>query len=205
MILDQDVLRTSAEEAFSQTLLAGVRFFQFRFKTGSRRTIYTISLRLAKIARDNEATFIVNDHADIALAVDADGVHLGQDDFPLEHARKLLGPTKLIGISTHSPEQAREAERRGADYIGFGPLFSSATKNAGAVQGIGNLKVIRQTVSIPIIAIGGIKHDTVKEVIQAGADGVAIISAVLSAKDLVAAASEMIGKISEISLSGGTK
>lgn len=189
----------------SRTCLAGVRFFQYRSKRGSRKSVYETSLLLAKIAREAEATFIVNDHADIALAVNADGVHLGQDDLPLEQARKLLGPTKLIGISTHSLEQAREAERLGADYIGFGPIYSTATKDAGTIQGLANLTVIRQTIAIPIIAIGGIKHDTVKDVIRAGADGVAIISAILSADDVVAAASEIIKKISEIVLSGGTK
>lgn len=204
LILDQDKLRVSPEQAMFETCLIGVRFFQFRSKTGSRKSAYETSRRLSKIARDAGATFIVNDHADIALAVDADGVHLGQDDLPIEHARKILGPTKLIGISTHNTEQAREAERQGADYIGFGPIFSTSTKDAGTVQGLVNLTVIRQTVSIPIIAIGGIKHDTVNDVIRAGADCVAIISAILSADDVVAAASEIIKKIYEFSLPGGT-
>jgi thiamine-phosphate pyrophosphorylase len=189
----------------SLAIASGATFFQYRYKTGSRKAILEISLRLANIARDAGATFIVNDHADIARAVDADGVHLGQDDLPLLQARKVLGPAKLVGISTHGPEQAREAERLGADYIGFGPIFSTTTKDAGSVQGLANLTVIRQTVAIPIIAIGGITHDTVKDVIRAGADGVAIISAILSANDLVAATSDMVKKISEISLSGGTK
>jgi thiamine-phosphate diphosphorylase len=185
--------------------LAGVRFFQYRNKTGSRKAVYEISLRLANIARKAEALFVVNDHADIALAVDADGVHLGQDDLPIEQARKILGPEKLIGISTHTPDQAQDAERRGADYIGFGPIFSTSTKNAGTVQGLTNLRIIRQAVAIPIIAIGGIKKDAVKDVVKAGADGVAIISAILSAEDIVAVASEILHNISEISFPGGTK
>jgi thiamine-phosphate diphosphorylase len=204
LILDQDQLRVSPEQAMSRTCLAGVRFFQYRNKKGSRKSVFETSGQLAKIAREAGATFIVNDHVDIALAVDADGVHLGQDDLPIEQARKVLGPGKLIGISTHSPEQARDAERRGADYIGFGPIFSTSTKDAGTAQGLTNLRVIRQTVTIPIIAIGGIKNDTVKDVIRAGADGVAIISAILSADDIVAAASEIIKNISEASLPGGT-
>jgi thiamine-phosphate pyrophosphorylase len=166
--------------------------------------VYETSLRLANIAREAGAIFIVNDHADIALAVDADGVHLGQDDLPIEQARKILGPGKLIGISTHSPDQAQEAERRGADYIGFGPIFSTSTKNAGAIQGLANLTVVRQTVAIPIIAIGGIKKDTIKDVVKAGADGVAIISAILSAEDIGAAASEILLNLSEIFFPGGT-
>jgi thiamine-phosphate pyrophosphorylase len=189
----------------SLAIAAGVTFFQYRCKRGSRKSIFETSLRLAHVARDAGATFIVNDHADIARAVDADGVHLGQDDLPLLQARKVMDPTKLIGISTHDPDQAREAERLGADYIGFGPIFPTTTKDAGTVQGLASLTVIRHTVAIPIIAIGGITHDTVKDVIRAGADGVAIISAILSANDFVAATSDMVKKISEISLSGGTK
>jgi thiamine-phosphate diphosphorylase len=138
---------------------------------------------------------MVNDHADIALAVDADGVHLGQDDLPIEHARDLLGSGKLIGVSTHSPEQAKVAEAGGADYIGFGPVFRTSTKDAGPVQGIEKISVIKRTVSVPVFAIGGITLANVEEVICAGADGVAVISAVLSAPDRKTAAVEMIRKI----------
>ena len=189
----------------SRACFAGIRLFQYRSKTGSRKSVYETSLRLAKIARENEATFIVNDHVDIALAVDADGVHLGQDDLPFEQARKLLGPLKLIGISTHSLEQAREAERRGADYIGFGPIFPTTTKDAGTIQGIAGLASIRNAVTIPIMAIGGIKQETVADVIRAGADCVAIISAILATEDLADAAAAMIKIIADISFSGGTR
>jgi thiamine-phosphate pyrophosphorylase len=179
----------------SQALAAGVRFFQYRNKSGTRREIYETSLQLVLLARGTGALFIVNDHADIALAVDADGVHLGQDDLPIEHARDLLGSEKLIGVSTHSPEQAKVAEAGGADYIGFGPVFRTSTKVAGPVQGIEKIPVIKRTVSVPVIAIGGITLANVDEVICAGADGVAVISAVLSAPDRKTAAAEMIRKI----------
>ena len=139
--------------------------------------------------------FIVNDHADIAKAVDADGVHLGQDDLPLEYGRKILGRDKLIGISTHSVEQAREAEAAGADYIGFGPLFPTKTKEAGPHQGVEKLRLLRNAVSLPVLAIGGIRPDTLAEVMQAGADGIAVISAVLSAPDPGAAARDLIKRI----------
>lgn len=154
--------------------------------------IWETSHLLAQTARQAEALFIVNDHADIAMAVDADGVHLGQDDLPIEVVRKIVGEDKIIGISTHSVEQAINAERAGADYIGFGPIFSTTTKVTGAVQGIENLKIIKQTVTTPIIAIGGINHSNTSEVIGSGANGVAVISAILSANDLQQAASEMI-------------
>ena len=139
-----------------------------------------------------DALFIVNDHADIAIAVNADGVHVGQDDLPIELVRKFIGGKKVIGISTHSVEQAVDAERAGADYIGFGPIYSTKTKVTGAVQGIENLKIIRQAITTPIFAIGGINRANATEVISSGANGVAVISAILSAHDLQQAASEMI-------------
>ena len=179
----------------SQALAAGVRFFQYRNKSGTRREIYEISLRLVQLARGTGALFIVNDHADIALAVDADGVHLGQDDLPIEYARDLLGSGKLIGVSTHSPEQAKAAEAGGADYIGFGPIFRTPTKDAGPVQGIERIPVIKRAVAVPVFAIGGITHANVDKVISAGADGVAVISAILSATDGKTAAAEMMRKI----------
>jgi len=175
-----------------QALEAGVRFFQYRDKTGTRKSIYETSLLLSRISRDARACFIVNDYADMAVAVDADGVHLGQDDLPIEYARKLVGKDRLIGISTHNLEQARTAEQQGADYIGFGPLFPTSTKDAGQVQGIHNLSVVRREVSIPIIAIGGITRDTVREVMVNGADGVALISAVLGSPDIREAAEQIV-------------
>lgn len=179
----------------SEALEAGVRFFQYRNKRGTRREIYEVSLQLIPLAREAGALFIVNDHADIALAADADGVHLGQDDLPIEHARNLLGSGKLIGISTHSPDQAKAAEAGGADYIGFGPVFRTSTKDAGPVQGIETISVIRRMVSLPVIAIGGITLANVGEAVRAGADGVAVISSVLSAPDRKIAAVKMIREI----------
>jgi thiamine-phosphate pyrophosphorylase len=179
----------------SEALEAGVRFFQYRNKRGTRREIYEASSQLVPLARRAGALFIVNDHADIALAVDADGVHLGQDDLPIEHARNLLGSGRLIGISTHSPEQAKAAEAGGADYIGFGPVFRTSTKDAGPVQGSETISVIKRMVSVPVIAIGGITFANVGEAVCAGADGVAVISSVLSAPDRKIAAVEMIREI----------
>ncbi len=195
LIIDHGALRGSPEQALSLALSAGVRNFQYRNKNASRKEIYETALRLVHLAHESEALFIVNDHADIAVAVGADGVHLGQDDLPIEYARKLLGPEKLIGISTHSLRQAKDAQAVGADYIGFGPIFATTTKDAGQAQGIDALTAVKQAVSIPVIAIGGITHANVQEVIRAGADGVAVISAVLSADDIRSSAEEMIKEI----------
>lgn len=159
-------------------------------------------MQLAEISAQAGALFIVNDHCDIAEAAGADGVHLGQDDLPIEEARKVVGRGKIIGISTHSRDQALAAEKAGADYIGFGPIFPTATKDAGSARQVEAIEIIRQTVSIPIIAIGGIHHGNVRDVIKAGADGVAVISAILSAPDLKQAAAEMV-RLVGISIKGG--
>lgn len=175
----------------AQALTAGIRFFQYRNKYASRKDIYETALRLSRTARQAGALFVVNDHTDIAVAVNADGVHLGQDDLPIECARKFLGIGKCIGISTHSLEQAAAAEAAGADYIGFGPLFATATKDAGATQGLAALTSIAKSVSLPIIGIGGINHANIRDVFDAGATGAAIISALLATDDIGIAAKKM--------------
>jgi thiamine-phosphate diphosphorylase len=176
-------------------LAAGVRLFQYRNKSGSRKEVYNVSFELAGMVKRSGGVFIVNDYADIAKAVDADGVHLGQDDLPLEYGRKVMGGDKLIGISTHSVEQARKAEAAGADYIGFGPLFPTTTKDAGPYQEAERLRLLRKAVTLPVLAIGGIRPDNLAEAMQAGADGVAVISAVLSARDPGTAARDLIKRI----------
>jgi len=158
-------------------LRAGVKCIQYRDKDLSRREIYGNAVTLRELTRFFDATFIINDHADIALAVDADGVHLGQDDLPLKEARKIMGG-RIVGISTHNLDQAKEAELGGADYIGFGPVFYTATKDAGAPKGIDNLRAVKENVSIPVVAIGGISLDNISSVISAGADAVALATAI---------------------------
>ncbi len=162
-------------------------------------------MRLARLLRSAGAVFILNDHADIAVAVDADGVHLGQDDLPIEYARKLLGPKKLIGISTHSQEQARAAQMSGADYIGFGPVFPTLTKDAGPVQGIEKLRTVCQRVTISVLAIGGISRKNVNAVLRSGADGVAVVSEILTATDITSASREMIREIQKATNNGTTE
>lgn len=151
-----------------------------------------MALRLSRFIRTSGALFILNDHADIAAAVGADGVHLGQDDLPIAAARRILGSKALVGVSTHNLGQARAAEASGADYIGFGPIYRTTTKDAGMVQGLENLRAVAAAVSIPVIAIGGITRDTIGDVMRAGAGGAAVIGAVCSARDIPAAAGDLI-------------
>ncbi len=177
LITDRSCSDLSLYDMTYRVLIAGVRWIQYREKDLSRRQIYKNALNLRKLTRPFGATLIINDHADIALAVGADGVHLGQDDLPLKEARKIMGD-RIVGISTHDLVQAMEAESGGADYIGFGPVFSTNTKDAGAPKGVDNIGKIKENISIPLVAIGGINPDNAASVMRAGADAVAVATAI---------------------------
>lgn len=168
------------KEIVTVVLSAGVRCIQYREKDKARRDIYREALMLRKLTDKFGAVLIVNDYTDIALAVNADGVHLGQSDLPLKEARKIFGGKKIIGISTHSIEEAIAAETGGADYIGFGPMFLTETKDAGKPKGVRALKEIKKLIKIPVVAIGGIKAENLESVIDSGADAVAVSSGILS-------------------------
>ncbi len=176
----------SPEVVLRELLAAGVAMLQLRVKNLAASDFFELA-RLARAeTRSRGCKLIVNDRVDIALACDADGVHLGQEDLPLGVGRKLM-IGKIVGISTHDIDQAREAEKNGADYIGFGPVFETATKATGySARGVDMLREIRAAVKIPIVAIGGITEQNVQQVWQAGADSAAIISDILSAGDIAA-------------------
>jgi len=176
-ITDQTYSDMPVYEMVKRVLDAGIGFIQYRAKDLTRREICFEAGRLRELTSQYNALLIINDHADIALAIDADGVHLGQDDLPLCEARRLMG-RKIIGISTHDLDQAKGAEAGGADYIGFGPIFFTSTKDAGAPKGVDILKAIKQNVNIPVVAIGGIGIETAAEVMRAGADAVAVATAI---------------------------
>lgn len=150
-----------------------------REKQGSRKDLYREAMSMRELALTYKATLVINDYIDIALAVNAAGVHLGQDDMPIKEARKIMGRNKIIGISTHTLKEAVEAEISGADYIGFGPIFPTSTKDVGSPKGLKELKRVRGQVKIPIVAIGGISPENVSSVLEAGADAVAVMSAIL--------------------------
>ncbi|MCE5312912.1 MAG: thiamine phosphate synthase [Nitrospiraceae bacterium] len=165
-------------EIVPKLLDAGIRGIQLRDKNISRRRLYESALELRELTSRYRAMFIVNDYPDLAVASDADGVHLGQDDLPLHEARKIMAG-RIIGISTHSMQQAQDAFRAGADYIGFGPVFTTSTKNAGDPKGTDELQRVAEAVGIPVIAIGGINQDNVDSVAAAGCSSVAVISALM--------------------------
>jgi len=164
----------------------GARIVQLRMKDAPIRELIAASNTVAKICHNAGALFIVNDRADVALLCGADGTHLGQSELPCRAARRLLGSDSIIGVSTHSVEQARYAERAGADYIGFGPIYPGGAKHIVHAQGLERLREVRAAVELPIVAIGGITETTVPDVIEAGADAAAIISDVALAPDIPA-------------------
>jgi len=172
---------------------AGAKLFQYRNKSASMKEAYAEATLLRKISVGLGVTFLVNDRCDLALAVDADGVHLGQGDLPYIYARSIMGPEKLIGLSTHNPEQVSAADMLKPDYIGFGPIFKPGSKqDHDPVVGVNGLKQIRSLTSVPIFAIGGITVENVADVMQAGADGVAVISTLVKAQDVRQAVSDFV-------------
>ncbi len=177
-------------------LQGGADVIQFRDKQGSLRGLLLQARTIQALCRARGATFIVNDRVDLALAACADGAHVGQEDLPAEAARRLLGPGRILGVSTHDRAQAEAAVRAGADYIGFGPMFATGTKETGYTpRGLDGLREVRSAVGVPILAIGGITLENVAEVIEAGATAVAIISAVVAAPDIAEAAREFRRRI----------
>jgi len=173
----------------------GADVVQFRDKTLSWKARYEVCSELRKICRKHNVLFIVNDAVDLALAVQADGVHLGQDDLPQDVAEQLVQRAGvkdfLIGRSTHSLEQAKQAEREGADYIGIGPVFSTPTKPTYIPVGLQLVKEVTSQVKTPHVAIGGIDRDNVEQVLAAGAQRVAVVRAVCGASDVEKAAKQM--------------
>ncbi|ABY33624.1 MAG TPA: thiamine phosphate synthase [Chloroflexus aurantiacus] len=177
-------------------IVGGATVVQYREKHASTRQMIEEALELRDLTRRAGVPLIVNDRVDVALAVDADGVHVGQDDMPVALARRLIG-NKLLGVSAHNLSEALQAVRDGADYLGVGPIFATTTKpDAAAPIGLDGLRAIRQHVSIPIVAIGGINQANAADVMRAGADGIAVVSAVVAADDVTAAARQLRALVS---------
>ncbi|MBI5097681.1 MAG: thiamine phosphate synthase [Nitrospirae bacterium] len=179
LITDRTLSGLTHSQIVRQAIAAGIRTIQLREKQMSKKNLYREALSIRSLTLRHKTTFIMNDYIDIALAAAADGVHLGQDDMPIKEARKIMGKKKIIGISTHSLKQAISAEDAGADYIGFGPMFSTSTKDSGLPKGLKALREVRKHIKIPIVAIGGINPENVSSALEAGADSVAVMSAIL--------------------------
>jgi thiamine-phosphate pyrophosphorylase len=182
LITDVNLSGLDHAEQVSRMVAGGASFIQLREKSLSPAEFFVQARRAIAVARQGGARLIINDRVDIALAVDADGVHLGQDDLPPVAARSVLGPEKIIGFSTHNYAQAMEAATFPVDYIAVGPIFATSSKqNPDPVVGLKELEHIRAAVprQIPLVAIGGINFENVAEVVRAGADSVAVISSIV--------------------------
>ena len=193
-ILDAAQIGGRPPAAICEILLAaGVRLIQYRDKRASSRELYETCCQLAEQVRRAGGIFVVNDRADVARAVGAYGVHLGQEDLPVELARRVLEPGKWVGYSTHSLAQVREADQSSADYIAFGPIFPTPSKEKpDPVVGLEGLRQARQATRKPLVAIGGITLEKVRDVVAAGADSVAVIADLLKAPDIGARAREFL-------------
>ena len=186
-------------ELAGQAIQGGAKTIQLRDKAQSKKELLPIAEQLRTLCSENGVLFIVNDHLDIALAADAEGLHLGQDDLPVKVARKLLPPGRIIGCSTTTVEQAVAAQSEGVDYIAVGAIYPTSSKTStttpAKVVGLETLRQVRKAVTLPLVAIGGINKDNASEVISAGADAVAVISAILGADSPEEAAKQIVDSI----------
>lgn len=196
VILDRAAARgRDLDDLLAAAVDGGCRMVQLREKEWPSGRVLALAERLRARCRAAGTTFIVNDRVDLALAVEADGVHLGQDDLPARLARPLLRPGMILGLSAHSVAQARAAQADGADYVAVGSMFATRSKAAFELVGPDLLRKLRGEIRVPLVGIGGITHDNVEEVIRAGADGVAVISAICAADDPRAASSRFLALI----------
>ncbi len=184
LVTDSRLSKKGTLSDVREAVESGCRIVQYREKDKNTKEMVEEASEIKKIC-SGRAIFLVNDRIDVALAVDADGVHIGQDDMPIETARKLLSKDKIIGLSVHYREEAILAEKAGADYVGLGPIFDTATKK-DAGEGIGPLKIreVKDAIEIPVVAIGGINKENCESVIQNGADSLVAISAVVCSNDV---------------------
>jgi thiamine-phosphate pyrophosphorylase len=184
-ILDLGYVATpEVERVAGQMIDGGVDLIQLRAKKNAPEEISKIAAGLRTVTRERGIPLIINDHAGIAREIEADGVHVGQDDLPIAEVRRVVGPNCLVGKSTHSRDQAIRAFYEGADYIGFGPLFATPTKPDYPAIGLAEIEKVHEAVRIPIFCIGGVKLDNLPKVIEAGARRVVIVSELLQATDI---------------------
>ena len=191
LITDEGIEFEKLKVKIEEALRSGVKLLQYRRKKATTRELCNEALEIKNICSKYDCIFLINDRLDVALAVEADGVHLGQDDMKIEFARKILGNEKIIGITAKTVEAAKEAEEKGADYIGVGALNVSPTKKDAKRITIEELKAIRNATSIPMYGIGGITKDNLTKEIIETVDGICAISAILGQEDTNKAVTEL--------------
>ena len=175
---------TTLMDQVKEALEGGITFLQLREKHLSKEEFIKEAREMKELSKEYKVPFVINDNIEVALAVDADGVHIGQDDMSVEEARKLLGEDKIIGVSAHNVEEAIKAQKGGADYLGVGAVCATSTKKDANVVSKEEIKKICHTVEIPVVAIGGIKKENIKTLEGTDVDGGAVVSAIFAAKDI---------------------
>jgi thiamine-phosphate pyrophosphorylase len=199
LITDRHTTKLPLPEAVRLALQGGVRAVQLREKDLPVRNLLALAQELRAITREFGAKLFINDRIDVAVAVNADGIHLGQQGMPVEAARKVVDKNLLIGVSTHNLEEARAAATGGADFITFGPIFETPSKaKYGVPVGVDLLKKVKNELSIPFYAIGGIKSGNIYAIMGSGASGVALISAIMAADDIRKASGKLIESIAKV-------
>lgn len=196
LVTDRDVLKgRDLGKAIRDSILGGVTIVQLREKHVTSREFYDMAQNIKAITDEYNVPLIINDRVDIALAVGAWGVHLGQSDMPCTIARQVLGKDRIIGVSVHTLEEALEAEKDGADYLGCGAVFSTSTKKDAIDVSIDELKTIKARVKIPVVAIGGINENNLPQLKETKVDGVAVVSALLGKENIKEATESIKAKI----------
>jgi len=193
LVTDRDLMYAkSVEECVEQAVRGGTTVVQIREKTASSREFYEIAMRTRKITKKYGVPLIINDRADIALAVDADGLHIGQKDLPYKEARRIMGKNKIIGVSASNLTEAiAAAAEKGVDYLGVGAMFTTDTKKDADSTTMDELRLIREKIKLPIVAIGGINKSNIPSFAGTGIDGIAVVSAIVSQEDASGAAREL--------------
>jgi thiamine-phosphate pyrophosphorylase len=196
LILDRQVLAGRADtETASQAIAGGASAIQLRDKQGNKRELLPIAQKLKDLCTKADILFIINDYLDLALATDADGLHIGQKDLPLPIIRRELPIDKIVGCSVNTSSQAIMAQEEGADYISVGSIFPTTTKSGAIVVGIDRIREVKEVVSLPLVAIGGINEDNINQVIAAGADAAAVASAVLCQENIKGGTQRLIARM----------
>ncbi len=199
LITDRKQVKMPLAAAVRLALEGGVRAVQLREKDLPVRELLALSQEMRTLTKEFDAMLFINDHVDVAVAVNADGVHLGHQSMPVGAVRKIVGKDMLIGVSTHSLEEAKVAEAGGADFITIGPIFDTPSKSKlGVPVGLSILKDLKNELNIPFYALGGIKSGNIAQVLGAGATGVAMISAIMAAEDIKKASSKLIAAMAYI-------
>lgn len=192
LVTDRELMSSQTiEESVEQAIMGGCTLIQLREKTASSLEFYDTAVRVKEITTRYGIPLIINDRVDIALAVNADGVHVGQDDLPAEQVRKLIGDDKILGVSASCLNEAKDAVLAGADYLGVGAMYVTGTKTDANVATMEELLAIRKEVSLPIVVIGGINKNTVHHFKNTGIDGLAVVSAIIAKEDVAGAAREL--------------